>query len=288
MGGRPSRPATAAEERAAEVRARRGATGDRGPIAERRAEPPPWERETWVDEGPLREVAQSAVERGANQIDGGMSRVRRQGDLDPVVVAEIRRDAGAAKAERLQERLLSAAEALERGRYSDARRMVQPVLRDLPDLAMGHEVAGLAWYASGQWRKAAAELEMARLLEQTVRLHAVLADCYRALRRYETVAELWAELRAASPSQDLLAEGRIVAAGALADQGRLRDAIAMFDRQRRLPAKPREHHLRQWYVLGDLCDRAGDIVEARRWFGIVASVDAEFADVVDRLRTLGR
>jgi hypothetical protein len=54
------------------------------------------------------------------------------------------------------------------------------------------------------------------------------------------------------------------------------------------PKKPKEYHLRQWYVLGDLYDRSGDVVAARRFFGLVASVDAEFADVLERLRSLGR
>ena len=46
--------------------------------------------------------------------------------------------------------------------------------------------------------------------------------------------------------------------------------------------------LRQWYVIADLLDRSGDVVKARHWFSLIASVDAEFADVRDRLRGLGR
>ncbi len=249
-------------------------------------EPPPWEREVWVDEGPLRRAAEDAAERGAAVAAPAPKGAR--GDLDPVVVAEVQRDAAAGRAARYQERLLSASEALDRGRFDDARRMVQPVLRDLPNVALAHEIAGLAWYGVGQWRKAAAELEMARTLGQGVRLHAVLADCYRALRRYDTVAELWRELRAASPAPELMAEGRIVAAGALADQGDLRGAIALFERLRDTPRTVRAHHLRQWYVLGDLLDRSGDIVEARRMFGRVASVDPDFVDVRERLAALGR
>jgi tetratricopeptide (TPR) repeat protein len=166
--------------------------------------------------------------------------------------------------------------------------MVQPVLRDLPNVATAHEIAGLAFYSTGQWRKAAAELEVARELDGSVRHHPVLADCYRAMRRYDTVAELWAELKAASPAPALMAEGRIVAAGALADQGDLRGALKLLERSREAPKKVREHHLRQWYVLGDLLDRSGDIIEARRFFGLVAQTDSEFADVMQRLAALGR
>jgi hypothetical protein len=41
-------------------------------------------------------------------------------------------------------------------------------------------------------------------------------------------------------------------------------------------------------VLGDLHDRVGDPIAARRWFEQVAEIDPEFADVGDRLRGLGR
>jgi len=189
---------------------------------------------------------------------------------------------------RYQERLASAADALDRGRYEDARRMVQPVLRDVPELAFAHELAGLASYRMGQWRKAATQLEAARLLDGSLNHHAVLADCYRALRRYTEVDQLWREVREGSPSPALLAEGRIVAAGAQADRGDLNGALRTMSKAGVVPKKVREHHLRQWYVLGDLSDRSGDVIAARRWFGLVAQHDGDFADVQSRLRSLGR
>jgi len=203
-------------------------------------------------------------------------------------VQDVERAAAAGRAPRYRERLVSAAEAMERGRYDDARRMVQPVLRDLPAVALAHEIAGQCLYHTGQWRKAAGELELARELDGSVRHHPMLADAYRALRRYDAVARLWDELKAASPDPAVMAEGRIVAAGALADQGDLAGALAVMSRAAVVPKKVREHHLRQWYVLGDLHDRSGDVVEARRWFGLVAAHDAEFADVRQRLGALGR
>jgi hypothetical protein len=65
-------------------------------------------------------------------------------------------------------------------------------------------------------------------------------------------------------------------------------ALSMMAKAREVPKKVRDHHLRQWYVLGDLLDRSGEIVEARRFFGMVAQADAEFADVMQRLAALGR
>ena len=84
---------------------------------------------------------------------------------------------------------------------------------------------GLTLYRLERWRQAAAELEAYRALTGSADQLPVLADCYRALRRYDRVDELWAELREASPSAALVTEGRIVAAGALADQGDLQGAI---------------------------------------------------------------
>lgn len=275
-----------------EVKATRGPrTAPSSRAAEK--QPPPWDKEQWVDEGPIRDAATGAARRGRAEGAEPVAiekapRTRTPGELDPEVVAEVEREAGGARAGRYRERLTSAAEALERGRYDDARRMVQPVLRDLPNVAMAHEITGLSWYCTGQWRKAAAELELARQLDRSVRHHAVLADCYRAMKRYSTVDELWSELKAASPEPALMAEGRIVAAGALADQGDLRGALGMMAKAREVPKKVREHHLRQWYVIADLLDRSGEVVEARRYFSLVAQADSEFADVMQRLATLGR
>jgi len=277
---------TAAQLRSAEVKAERGVREPRQPV-----EPPPWEREQWIDDGPIRSAARGAAAR-AKQHDvaepARSPRRRTAPDLAPEVADDLLRAAPAARAAKYQERLSTAADALDRGRYDDARRMVQPVLRDLPDMAFGHEIAGLALYRTEQWRKAAAELEVARELDGTLNHHAVLADCYRALKRYDMVDRLWLELREGSPAPALMAEGRIVAAGALADQGDLKGALKLMERGAEVPKKVREHHLRQWYVLGDLHDRSGDIIKARRFFGMIAEVDTDFADVPDRLRALGR
>jgi len=284
-------PRTAAQIRSAEVKAARGFREPR-----QQAEPAPWEREKWIDDGPLRSAARRATARAiqrpqpAEPIDSvsKTTRRRKSSDLAPDVADELVKTAPAALAAKYKERLASAADALDRGRFDDARRMVQSVLRDLPEMAFGHEIAGLAFYRTGQWRKAAAELEVARQLDRTLNHHAVLADCYRALKRYDLVDQLWLELREGSPEPALMAEGRIVAAGALADQGDLKGALKLMERGAEVPKKVRDHHLRQWYVLGDLHDRSGDIIKARRFFGMIAAVDPQFADVADRLRGLGR
>ncbi|MCB9379976.1 MAG: hypothetical protein H6513_04725 [Acidimicrobiaceae bacterium] len=284
---RAERPRTAAEQRAAEVNARRAPRPPRDEQDLPPREREPWVREEWIDEGEVRDAAERAAAR-AGGTERPASRRRKEPEVAPEVEGELSALLPAARVARYQERLASAAEALDRGRYGDARRMVQPVLRDVPDIAFAHELAGLASYRLGHFRKAASELEEARRLDGTIRHHAVLADCYRAMRRYHEVETLWAELRDASPEPALMAEGRIVAAGALADRGDLSGALEVMRKAMEVPKRVRDYHLRQWYVVGDLLDRSGDIVTARRWFSLVAQADPAFADVVDRLRSLGR
>jgi len=114
----------------------------------------------------------------------------------------------------------------------------------------------------------------------------VLMDCYRAQRRYRDVERLWAELSEASPSAALVVEGRIVAAGALADQQRVRDAIALLERKASETKRAQSHHLRLWYALADLYERAGEIPRARELFLRVRKADAGFVDVAERLAAL--
>ena len=285
--GRSERPPrTEAERRAAEVKARRGPRRTpRTPEGEQ-AKIDARETEQWIDEGSVRDEAVAATERAAGS-SGRRSRTTR-GDIDPEVAAEIRDAVTPDRARRLTERLASASAALDRERFDEARRMVAPLVRELPDVAAVHEVNGLAAYRLGRWTQAAQSLELARRLRPDPALLPVLADAYRGQRRWRDVAGVWDEIKAASPSHEIMAEGRMVAAGALADQGEITNAIALMESAAPPPKRVRDHHLRQWYVLGDLYDRAGDPMSATRWFREVASREPDFADVRDRIRSLGR
>jgi tetratricopeptide (TPR) repeat protein len=130
------------------------------------------------------------------------------------------------------------------------------------------------------------ELEAYRTLTGSVDQHPVLADTFRALGRYTDVEELWDELRAASPSAELVAEGRIVAAGALADQGKLDEAIGLLNAGVKPTKRARSHHLRMAYALADLYERAGDLPRARDLFRRVADSEPDFVDVQARIHAL--
>lgn len=148
------------------------------------------------------------------------------------------------------------------------------------------ELYGLTLYRLGRWAAAAKELEAFRSISGSTEQHPVLADCYRALGRYDEVEALWLELRQVSPSAELVAEGRIVHAGSLADRGLVREAIAEVEPSVRRVRKPHEHHLRLLYVLADLYERAGDLPRARALFERVVTAAPDFADASERLRSL--
>jgi hypothetical protein len=73
----------------------------------------------------------------------------------------------------------------------------------------------------------------------------------------------------------------------LADQGKVPDAIELFRSVLAVPKRVQEYHLRQWYVVADLNDRVGNVVDARRLFDRIAKYDRNFADVDERIAHLG-
>jgi len=121
----------------------------------------------------------------------------------------------------------------------------------------------------GKWKDAISHLEVFRELSGSTEQHPVLADCHRALGHWRDVEFLWSELGEASPSSALVIEGRIVLAGAKADQGDVVGAISILEDGWRLPKKPRLHHLRRAYALADLYERAGRTPQgsAALWMG---------------------
>jgi hypothetical protein len=183
--------------------------------------------------------------------------------------------------------LSRAADAVSAGHDRDAMRILRPLRDQYPDAAAIRELLGLCHYRIGQYPAAAKELGAFADLTGSVEQHPVLMDCARAQKKWAKVSELWDELAAASPSAALVAEGRIVMAGSLADRGRLRDAIALLERRGGNVKRPAEHQLRVWYVLADLSERAGDLPRARELFDRIRRADPSFADVAERLLTLG-
>jgi len=250
----------------------------------RKAGPPERYAEDWIRTD-LRDEAEHAVSRGGTKPKPKPARDRTPKPA-PDVAAELDHAVGAKTAPKLGQRLAEATKAYERDRFVEARKILKPLADRAPGSASVRELYGLTLYRLGHWKLAINELEAFRRLSGSTEQHPVLADCYRAMKRYHEVEELWDELKETSPSAELVAEGRIVAAGAYADQGEYDRAIRLLEAGLRNPKRMKLHHVRVLYVLADVVERAGDVPRARQLFRRVADADPEFADVQARIRAL--
>jgi len=305
--GRDDRPARSRDDRSRRDEPRRSAP--RQTDAQRRADEvkrrtggrkyeagamPPAERfvERWEDEGstsPRRKPTKKVEElREVTFSDERKASKAAQATVDSRALGALVAALGDKEGRKVATKLALALDAFERERWSDVKKIVLPLSRNITGVELLHELLGLAMYRLSQWLDAADHLEQARRLNPANAVnHPVLADCYRALKRYDKVDELWRELRESSPDAAIVAEGRIVAASSQADRGDLAGAVRTMEHAKKDPAVPREHHLREWYVLADLYDRSGDVGKARIIFRKIERVDAAFADVGRRLEELG-
>lgn len=237
----------------------------------------------WVDEGSPGATRPAGRGRQPRTI----SRITVD-DLDTRVQREVRLRHGAGRAPRVLAWLAQAAQHFEAHRYAQARKAVLEHLADLEGIGLAREILGLSAYRVGRWAEAVRHLDAARALHPgDPAVAVVLADCHRALGKHREVERLWHEVRAASPEPWILAEGRMTMAGSLADRGELAAAIRVMTHGTRDPRRVREHHLREWYVLADLYDRAGELATARRLFAKILGEDPRFADARERLTALG-
>jgi len=288
------RQAVARSDRSGHADAGAGAETEVAEQAQSGAPSGEWEpEEIWIsepiEEAPRRPMLRSESPRQRDLATGREGVAAPGGHRRNVprpVVDELSSSAGPLRGAKLANRIADASYAYERERFQEARRILRVLVDETPGSASVRELNGLVLYRTGQWSAAAKELERFRELSGSYDQHPVLADCYRAMKRYDDAEALWQDLREASPNGDIVAEGRIVAAGCRADQGDLAAAIGMLEKALRRVNHPQERHLRQWYALADLYERAGDLPRARDLFNRVASADPESFDVRARLRAL--
>ncbi|MEZ5244671.1 MAG: hypothetical protein R2707_06215 [Acidimicrobiales bacterium] len=234
----------------------------------------------------LERHASDAVRRGRGKATRERKPLgsRPQRVQDPAVV--LARLVGADRAKSLSRKLNDGGRAFQAERFADARTLLRPVVKEAPSLPEGRELMGLTLYRLGKWREAIDQLEIFRELTDSTEQHPVLADCYRALGRLDDVEFLWQELGDASPSGEIVTEGRIVLAGAYADEGDLAKAIRTLQSGWKLPKNPGDQHLRRAYALADFYDRAGKAARARELFKWIAGHEPRFVDVKTRVKQL--
>ena len=270
----------------------RGRGGQKPPPKQRKepkelGPPPAWEPEVWIEEPdaevkPLRKAATKAVARGGKSPQ--TDRPRRTAPAD--VATDIGATVPRGQAGKVEQRLMEAAKAFERERYKDAERMLKQLVDQAPGVPAVRELYGLTLYRLGRWNAAATQLEDFRHLTGSVEQNPVLADSYRALGRHAKADKLWGELRTADAPGELVTEGRIVAGGSLADRGDIAGAIRLLEKGPVHVKRPKPHHLRLWYALADLYERAGDTPKARELFRRIVASEPDFADAAERAAAL--
>lgn len=231
--------------------------------------------------------------RRAHDGRGGYPPRERRAEHKPLIhlsdesVAELKATARPGKGEILVKVFAEAATAFAQEDFDQAIRLGEQAKHIALRAAGPRELLGLAYYHSGRWKEAARELAAFRRMTGSTEQNPVIADCYRAQQRPDKALEFIDEMDRGLPPA-VLFEGAIVAASALSEMDRLEEAIARLEVLDLDPVAAEQHHLRAWYVLGDLLERRGRFTQAASYFEAVASSDPELADASARATHLKR
>lgn len=220
---------------------------------------------------------------------GGNRRPRpaQRSDLPRDVLEELQRVTKPTQLRDAVSRMSRAVELLERGDSGAAAVEAAKAKQLSSRSAAVREVLGLALYGQERWQEALSELKAYRRFSARADQNHVMADCLRALGKpQEAVPLAEEELRAKVPNE-AKAEAVVVAASALADQGRFPEALAFLGRARTRGSVSEPYTLRLWYVRGDILARAGRGEEAVAEFRKIMRHDASAFDVAERLAELG-
>ena len=149
------------------------------------------------------------------------------------------------------------------------------------------EVLGLAYYGLGRWQEALTELKAYKRISGRPDQNHLIADSLRGLGRPAEAVPLAEEvLRVKGIPNEAKAEAVIVAASALADQGRFAEALAFLGRAKTREDVAEGYTLRLWYVKGDILERAGRREEAAQEFRRIMRHDASAYDAAERLAAI--
>jgi tetratricopeptide (TPR) repeat protein len=179
-----------------------------------------------------------------------------------------------------------AAGALAEGDPIRAEREATKLKALAPRSAAAREVLGLALYQEERFREALRELQAYRRMSGRRDQNHVIADCHRALGDPQRAVAEAREGLGAPVDEAVRAECAIVAGAALADLGRFEEALSVL---RSLPTRPefaRPHHLRLWYVIADVLERAGRREQAADHFRLILRHDLDAFDAAERLAAL--
>jgi tetratricopeptide (TPR) repeat protein len=212
---------------------------------------------------------------------------RRRAGLSGEILSELRHSARLGKSEDAIARLERAAELYQRDDFPGAAAEAAKAKALAPRSATVREVLGLALYELGRYREALTEMQAYRRMSGRADQNHIIADCLRAVDRPDRAVPL-AEEALASRGVPLRAktEAVIVAASALADEGKFDQALGLLRRIRTKDDVAGFEVMRVWYVTADILARAGRPQEAAREFRKILRHDAGAYDVAERLAQL--
>jgi tetratricopeptide (TPR) repeat protein len=206
--------------------------------------------------------------------------------LSDAVVRELKATARPGKGEILVKVFSEAAGAFAVEDFETAVRLGEQAKHIALRAASVRELLGLAYYKAAHWQEAARELTAFRRFSGSTEQNPVIADSYRAMKKPKKALEFVDEVTPAGAPEPVYFEAQIVGAGALSDLGLLDDAIARLEKLDLRPDVAQEHHVRAWYVLGDLSEKRGRFTQARSWFEAVEAADPEATDASLRAKRL--
>jgi tetratricopeptide (TPR) repeat protein len=197
---------------------------------------------------------------------------------------EVRRTAPPGKDREAMSRLGRAIELLDRDDPKGAAAEAEKAKALAPRSGAVREVLGLAMYGLGRWQEALTELKAYKRISGRTDQNHLIADSLRGLGRPKEAVPLAEEvLRAKGVPNEAKAEAVIVAASALADQGRFAEALAFLGRAKTRDDRSEAYTLRLWYVKGDILARAGRKQEAAEEFRRIMQHDPSAYDAAERL-----
>jgi tetratricopeptide (TPR) repeat protein len=217
---------------------------------------------------------------------GGNRPARRSG-LPNDVVSELRHMSRTGKADQAIARLERAVQLLDRGDARGAAIEAGKAKELAPRAPAVREVLGLALYSLERFSEALSEMQAYRRMSGRADQNHIIADCLRALGRPDRAVPL-AEEALAARGVPLAAktEAVIVAASALAEQGKFDQALGMLRRIRTRDDVAGPEVMRVWYVTANILEQAGQRREALREFRKILRHDPSAFDAAERAAQL--